>query len=82
MSATRHCLKIPHLGDGVEETLIVEWVAAVASWVDEGAGLVVVQADKVDVEVPSAVAGTLIEQLVDVGATAAVGDPFCVIESQ
>ena len=82
MSTTHHRLNSPYLGDGIEEALVVEWVTAVASWVDEGAGLVVVQADKVDVEVPSAVAGILVEQLVDAGATAAVGEPFCIIESQ
>jgi len=82
MTTTRHHIKVPHLGDDVGETLIVEWVTAVASWVDQGGVLAVVEVDKVDVEVPSVVAGMLVEQLVKVGATVAVGEPFCVIESQ
>lgn len=82
MTTTRHRVKIPHLGDGIGGAVIVEWVAAVASSVEQGAGLVIVEIDKVDLEVPSAVAGVLVEQLVEVGATVAVGEPFCVIESQ
>jgi pyruvate/2-oxoglutarate dehydrogenase complex dihydrolipoamide acyltransferase (E2) component len=78
---TRSSVKIPHLGDDIVETVVVDWVAELASWVDVGGVLAIVEADKVDVEVPSVVAGVVIEYLVEVGTQLCVGEPFCVIET-
>jgi pyruvate/2-oxoglutarate dehydrogenase complex dihydrolipoamide acyltransferase (E2) component len=78
---TRQSVRIPDLGDDIVETVVVEWVAELTSWVDVGGVLAIVEADKVDVEVPSVVAGVVTEYLVEVGTQLGVGDPFCVIET-
>ena len=50
---------LPEMGESVTEGSIVEWRKKVGDWVDEGETLVDVTTDKVDVEVPSTVAGVI-----------------------
>ncbi|AIG64459.1 pyruvate dehydrogenase [Corynebacterium atypicum] len=73
---------MPELGESVTEGTITQWLKSVGDTVDVDEPLLEVSTDKVDTEVPSPVAGTLVEILaeeddtVDVGAVIArVGDP-------
>jgi pyruvate/2-oxoglutarate dehydrogenase complex dihydrolipoamide acyltransferase (E2) component len=77
----RHRIKLPPLGESVERVVIVEWHATVGDSVTENSVLATVETDKVDTDVPSPIAGTLVEILAGAGAELAVGEPLCVIES-
>ena len=46
-----------------------------------GTPLMAVETDKVTTEVPSPVAGTLVEQLVSPQDEVAVGAPICIVEA-
>ncbi|WPF65480.1 MULTISPECIES: 2-oxoglutarate dehydrogenase, E2 component, dihydrolipoamide succinyltransferase [unclassified Corynebacterium] len=72
---------MPELGESVTEGTITQWLKSVGDSVEVDEPLLEVSTDKVDTEVPSPVAGTLLEILaeeddtVDVGATIArIGD--------
>jgi pyruvate/2-oxoglutarate dehydrogenase complex dihydrolipoamide acyltransferase (E2) component len=77
----RMTVKMPRAADTVDEVLISEWVVAVGADVAAGDPLLRVETDKALVEVPSPVAGTLVEQLVAIDDEIATGTPIAVIES-
>lgn len=77
----RMTVKMPRAADTVDEVVVSEWIVAVGSEVSAGDPLLRVETDKALVEVPAPVAGTLVEQLVDVDAEIATGVPIAVIES-
>ena len=64
---------LPALGESVTEGVVGSWRHAVGDRVAAGDTLLEIQTDKVDAEVPSPVAGTLVAILVEEGATVAVG---------
>jgi 2-oxoglutarate dehydrogenase E2 component (dihydrolipoamide succinyltransferase) len=71
---------MPRVGDTTQTVMIAEWLIGVGAEVMTGAPLVLVETDKVTTEVPSPVAGTLVELLVPEQEEVGVGDPICVIE--
>ena len=75
-----HSVKLPQLGDTTKSALVTEWLCAVGAQVEVGTPLVTVETDKVTTDVPSPVAGRLIEQLVAPQDELDVGAPLCVIE--
>ncbi|MCP3761857.1 2-oxo acid dehydrogenase subunit E2 [Domibacillus sp. A3M-37] len=66
--------KLPDIGEGIHEGEIVKWFVKPGDKIAEDDVLCEVQNDKAVVEIPSPVAGTVEEILVDEGATAIVGD--------
>jgi pyruvate dehydrogenase E2 component (dihydrolipoamide acetyltransferase) len=76
----RQRVKMPRVGDTTQTVMIAEWLIEVGAEVTPGAPLVLVETDKVTTEVPSPVAGTLVEHLVPAQEEVDVGDPICVIE--
>jgi 2-oxoglutarate dehydrogenase E2 component (dihydrolipoamide succinyltransferase) len=76
----RHRVKLPKLGDTTQSVLIAEWLCTVGSEVSIGTPLVVVETDKVTTEVPSPVAGRVVEHLVSPQEEVEVGAPICVVE--
>lgn len=79
MASTR--VKLPNLGDSVEAAVVVEWHVAAGDQVEVEQVLVTVETDKVDTDVPSPVAGAVVELLADPGSELRPGDPICVIET-
>jgi pyruvate/2-oxoglutarate dehydrogenase complex dihydrolipoamide acyltransferase (E2) component len=75
-------VKLPQLGDTTQEVLITEWLCDVGDDVELGTVLMMVETDKAVAEVPSPVAGRLVEQLVSVDDEISVGTQICVIESR
>ena len=73
-------VKLPKLGDTANQVVVVSWHVDVGAAVAEGDPLLTVQTDKVDVDVPSPLAGTVVERLVETDAEIAVGDPVAVVE--
>ncbi len=74
-------VKMPRLGETVDEVVLLEWLVAVGDQVEEGAELVLVETDKVETEVPSPVAGTVVELTVAEDAEVVTGEVICVIET-
>lgn len=77
----RQRIKVPNLGEGATTATVVEWMVQVGDVAAEGQALLSVALDKVDLDIPSPVAGTVVERLVDEGDGVAVGDAICIIES-
>ena len=67
-------VKMPELGESVTEGTITQWLKKVGDKVEVDEPLLEVSTDKVDTEVPSPVAGTLVEILADEDDTVDVGD--------
>jgi len=70
----------PEMGDSVAEGTVLEWRVAVGDVVAVDDPLVEVSTDKVDAEVPSPVAGTIAELLVEPDSSVDVGAVLCRIE--
>jgi pyruvate dehydrogenase E2 component (dihydrolipoamide acetyltransferase) len=70
---------MPQLGETVTEGTILRWAKKVGDAIAEDEVLVEISTDKVDTEVPSPVAGTILEILVEEGATVEVGTELVVI---
>lgn len=70
---------MPQMGESVMEGEIIEWVKSVGDKVEVDEALLEIATDKVDTEVPSPEAGTLVEILVQAGETVEVGQPIAII---
>ena len=73
-------VKLPKLGDTANEVVVISWLVEPGGTVAEGDPLLTVQTDKVDVDVPSPLAGTVVQHLVGPDDEVAVGDPVAVVE--
>ncbi|HEX5131194.1 MAG TPA: dihydrolipoamide acetyltransferase family protein [Candidatus Krumholzibacteria bacterium] len=60
---------MPQMGESIAEGTIVKWLKAVGDKVDRDEPLFEISTDKVDAEIPSPAAGTLLEVLVTEGTT-------------
>src|SRR5215210_5962194 len=67
----------PEMGDSVAEGTVLEWRVKVGDTVAVDDPLVEISTDKVDAEVPSPVAGTIAEILVEPDQTVPVGSALC-----
>jgi pyruvate/2-oxoglutarate dehydrogenase complex dihydrolipoamide acyltransferase (E2) component len=74
-------VKLPQLGDTTQEVLVTEWRLEVGDDIETGSVLMIVETDKAIAEVPSPVAGRLVEKLVEVDDEVSVGAYICVIET-
>ena len=72
-------VSMPQLGETVTEGTILRWAKQVGDTITEDEVLVEISTDKVDTEVPSPAAGTILEILVAEGDTVSVGTPLVVI---
>ena len=71
---------VPQLGESVSEATVSKWLKRVGEAVAADDPLVELETDKVTLEVPSPVAGTLGEILAPAGSTVAVGATLAVVE--
>jgi 2-oxoglutarate dehydrogenase E2 component (dihydrolipoamide succinyltransferase) len=67
-------IKAPAVGESITEVVIGEWVKSVGEWVEEDETIVIVESDKVNMEVPAPQGGVLSAQLKAVGDVAQVGE--------
>ena len=72
-TGTSHPVLMPELGESVTEGTVTRWLKKVGDSVDADEPLVEVSTDKVDTEIPSPVAGTLISITAEEDVTVAVG---------
>ncbi|MEV4637377.1 2-oxoglutarate dehydrogenase, E2 component, dihydrolipoamide succinyltransferase [Actinoplanes sp. NPDC049548] len=72
-------VKMPALGESVTEGTVTRWLKQVGESVDVDEPLLEVSTDKVDTEIPSPVAGTVLEIKVQEDETADVGADLAII---
>ncbi|MEI6867768.1 MAG: biotin/lipoyl-containing protein [Actinomycetes bacterium] len=74
-------IKMPRVGETVDEVYLVNWNKSVGDSVSVGDSLMDVETDKATVEVPSPVAGTLVEIFFKAGDEIKTGDAIAICES-
>ena len=74
-----HSVVMPELGESVTEGTITQWLKSVGDTVEVDEPLLEVSTDKVDTEIPSPVAGTIIEIKADEDDTIEVGEVIAII---
>lgn len=74
-------ITLPAMGEGVIEATVNKWLVQEGSQVKEDDPLVEVATDKVDSEIPSPSAGTLVSIKVKEGSIAKIGEILAVIEN-
>jgi 2-oxoglutarate dehydrogenase E2 component (dihydrolipoamide succinyltransferase) len=67
-------LKVPSVGESISEVQIGDWLKSVGDTVSQDDIIVTLETDKVTVELPAPVSGTIAQILVKKGETAQVGD--------
>ncbi len=67
-------LKVPEVGESITEVMVGEWLKHKGDHADRDETVVMIETDKVTVELPAPVAGVILEIKVDQGQTASVGD--------
>src|SRR5699024_9606193 len=72
-------VQMPKMGESVMEGTVIEWTKNIGDSVEEDETLLEISTDKVDSEVPSPQAGTLVEILAEEGETIEVGQTIAVI---
>ena len=72
-------VKLPALGESVTEGTVTRWLKQVGDSVAVDEALLEVSTDKVDTEIPSPVAGTLLEIKVDEDETVEVGAELAIV---
>lgn len=77
-----YTIMMPQLGETVAEGTILAWLKQVGDSIDVDDIVVEISTDKVDTEVPSLVAGILVEILVDVGQTVDLGTPIAILDAE
>ncbi|MBD3617481.1 MAG: 2-oxoglutarate dehydrogenase, E2 component, dihydrolipoamide succinyltransferase [Gracilimonas sp.] len=72
-------VQMPQMGESVVEATVIGWSKSVGDSVEEDETLLEISTDKVDSEVPSPVAGTLVEIMAEENDTIEVGQTIAVI---
>ncbi|MBS7786275.1 2-oxo acid dehydrogenase subunit E2 [Flavobacterium sp. CYK-55] len=74
-------LKLPKMGESVAEATITNWLKQVGDKIEADEAVLEIATDKVDSEVPSEVAGILVEQLFHKDDVVQVGQTIGIIET-
>lgn len=75
-------LKLPKMGESVAEATVTNWLKKVGDKIEMDEAVLEIATDKVDSEVPSEVAGTLIEILFNTDDVVQVGQTIAIIETE
>ena len=78
----RYELKLPQMGESVEEATVSSWLKKVGDTIKVDDILVEVATDKVDSEIPSEVSGVIKEILTPVKSVVKVGQVMAIIETE
>jgi 2-oxoglutarate dehydrogenase E2 component (dihydrolipoamide succinyltransferase) len=73
-------VKVPELAESITEGSIAQWLKQPGEHVEKGDYILELETDKVNVEIISDYAGTLIEQLAEEGDTVLVGQAIAVVD--
>lgn len=72
--------RMPDVGEGIAQAEIIEWLVTVGDRVAEDQGLVLVETDKSQVELPAPTSGTIRSLHAEVGGVVGVGELLVVID--
>ncbi|MDI9309938.1 MAG: dihydrolipoamide acetyltransferase family protein [Limnohabitans sp.] len=75
-------LKLPKMGESVAEATVTNWLKNVGDKIEQDEAVLEIATDKVDSEVPSEVAGTLVEILFQKDDVVQVGQTIAIIETE
>ncbi|HWR94144.1 MAG TPA: dihydrolipoamide acetyltransferase family protein, partial [Flavobacterium sp.] len=75
-------LKLPKMGESVAEATITNWLKEVGDKIEMDEAVLEIATDKVDSEVPSEVAGVLVEKLFGKDDLVQVGQTIAIIETE
>ncbi|MGZ3943830.1 MAG: dihydrolipoamide acetyltransferase family protein [Mucilaginibacter sp.] len=78
---SKYQLLLPKMGESVAEATIIKWNKAVGDAIEADEAVMEIATDKVDSEVPSPVAGKLVEQLCKENDVVQVGSVIAIIET-
>ena len=73
---------MPQMGESITEGTVSKWLKAVGDKIDKDEPLLEISTDKVDAEVPSPAAGTLLEIKVNEGETVEVGSVLALVGAE
>ena len=73
---------MPRLSDSMHEGIVLRWIKKIGDFVEVGDHLADIETEKAHVELQACEDGTLTEILVPEGATAAVGTPIALLQSE
>ena len=76
----RTTLKMPKVGDAVDEVVIMEMKVKAGNSIAEGQTLFVAETDKTQVEVPSPATGKVVDVRIAVGEEVKTGAPTVTLE--
>lgn len=76
----QHRVTLPRVSETIDEFYVVEWLVEVGGTVAADEPLLRVETDKAIVDIPSPVAGTLVERLVELDAEVKTGEEVAVVE--
>ena len=74
-------LVVPQLGESITEAVVARWLKQVGDSVGVDEPIAELETDKITVQLPSPVAGSLAEQRAVVGSTVKVGQVIGAVES-
>lgn len=75
-----YTLKMPEVGETVTEGTIEKWLKQPGEKIEKYEPIVEINTDKVNVELPSPVTGTVLEHIAKEGETLPIGAPLCTID--
>lgn len=75
-------LIMPKLGESVMEATILSWAKKVGDTIAQDENIATIATDKVDTDVPSPIAGTVVEILYPEGTTVAIGKAIAIVETE
>nr|WP_294946828.1 2-oxo acid dehydrogenase subunit E2 [uncultured Mucilaginibacter sp.] len=78
----KYQLLLPKMGESVAEATVIKWAKSPGDYIEVDEAVMEIATDKVDSEVPSPVAGKLIEQLYQENDVVQVGAAIAVIETE
>ncbi len=76
----RHVVKLPKVADSVDSVVLLQWHVEIGDLVETGTTLATIETDKVEMELPSPLGGTVAELSVAEDEEVSVGEKLCVLE--
>ncbi|MBA2663594.1 MAG: 2-oxo acid dehydrogenase subunit E2 [Bradymonadaceae bacterium] len=73
---------MPQMGESVTEGTVTQWLKSIGDFVERDEPLFEITTDKVDAEIPSPVAGVLVEWLAQIGQTVEINTIVAVIDTE
>jgi len=78
----KHTMKVPTMGDSITEGTIAEWTAQIGQKVEEEDIIVLIETDKVTVDIRATKAGVITQQFGAVDDNVDVGADLCEIDTE